>query len=100
MQILWVNLVTAVTPGSRSPSSRPSGHYAPSAAPPARAPALAGLVLADRPSLGALRRGRFGMFRCALDWAPVEIARTIAVNALVVIEISTCSSSAMCTAPR
>jgi magnesium-transporting ATPase (P-type) len=89
IQILWVNLITAITLGialAFEPTESGTMHRPPR---PRKEPLLTGelawhIVLVATLFLG----GVFGMYAYAIDRGyPVELARTIALNTLVVMEI-------------
>src|SRR3990167_5858866 len=89
IQILWINLITAVTLGialAFEPTEANTMRRPPR---PRHEPLLGGQLAWQIVFVGALFTcGVFGMFAYALDRAyPVELARTIALNTLVVMEI-------------
>jgi len=89
IQILWVNLITAITLGialAFEPTEANTMRRPPR---PRHEPLLGGQLAWQIVFVGALFTcGVFGMFAYALDRAyPVELARTIALNTLVVMEI-------------
>ncbi len=89
VQILWVNMVTAVTLGLALAFERPEPGVMDRPPRPHDEPILAPfLVVRMLLVMALLVASSFGFFHAHLMWGePIEVARTVAVNALVVGEI-------------
>jgi len=90
VQILWVNMVTAVTLGIAFAWEKAEGNLMARAPHPTNEPLLTGFVLWRTVFVGLLLLGGAGLlfyFEQQNDDTPVEFARTLAVNALVMGQV-------------
>ena len=90
VQILWVNMVTAVTLGIAFAWEKAEGDLMARAPHPTNEPLLTGFVLWRTVFVGLLLLSGAGLlfyFEQLNDDTPVELARTLAVNALVMGQV-------------